>query len=105
MKDGGVFVNFRYFPKPFSGVEAIQALQPASALVNPAVVEIEQTLTKCITATGGLPSWLGLKHGNLWTVRGKPWREDMRRYASPILRVSFEGPDVSDEEIWKILRV
>ncbi|KAF8475410.1 RNA12 protein-domain-containing protein [Gautieria morchelliformis] len=104
MKDGGVFINFRYSPKPLSDSEASQASQSASAALNSAVTEIEQALTTSIAAKGGLPSWLGIKNGNLWTVCGKPWREDMRRYASAILRVSFEGPDVTDEQIWKTLR-
>lgn len=104
MKDGGVFVNFQYYPKEPSGIENIGAPRTASTTTT-ALAEIEQTLTEHIVAKGGLPSWLGVRHGNVWKVRGTPWREDMRRFASSILRVSFEGPDVCDELIWKTLRV
>ncbi|KAF8589948.1 exonuclease [Ramaria rubella] len=103
IKDGGVFVNFRYTPTSELGA-SYQISDSTSSLDNPALVEIEHTLTESINAYGGLPSWIGMRNGRLWRVRGKPWREDMRRYASPILRVSFEGPDVSDERIWETLR-
>src|SRR5882724_5152421 len=88
-----------------SGSESIGTTKSSTDAPNLALVEIEQMLLDNIAAKGGLPSWLGLNYGKLWRVRGKPWREDMRRYASPILRVAFEGPDVRDEHMWDILRV
>lgn len=103
IKDGGVFVNFQYTPMSVS--ESVGTPRSSLDTPDPALAEIEQTLLDNIAANGGLPSWLGLKHGKLWRVRGKPWKEDMRRYASPILRVAFEGPDVGDEHLWDILRV
>jgi hypothetical protein len=105
MKDGGVFINFRYCPKTISELETIPALRTASATTDSSLAEIKQALTKHIAAKGGIPSWLEAKHGNLWEVLGTPWREDMRRFASSIVRVSFEGPDVCDEQIWNTLRV
>ena len=32
-------------------------------------------------------------------------KQDMNRYASPILKVAFDGPDVKDEAIYDLLRV
>ena len=31
--------------------------------------------------------------------------QDLHRFASPMLKVEFEGPDVREEEIYKIFRV
>lgn len=105
MKDGGVFIRFRYIPKLAPGTESTQALRTTLAMADPALAEIERTLTDKIAVKGGLPLWFGISYGHLWKVYGTPWLEDMRRYASSILRVSFEGPDVRDEQLWKTLRV
>lgn len=33
------------------------------------------------------------------------YRKDMNHYASPIVKVSFEGPDIRDETLYDLLRV
>ncbi|OBZ75791.1 Mitochondrial escape protein 2 [Grifola frondosa] len=53
---------------------------------------------------GGVPSWYGLPRGNIWLVQGKPWREDLKRYASPTIKVAFDGPDVPEESLYALLR-
>ncbi|OCH95302.1 hypothetical protein OBBRIDRAFT_878653 [Obba rivulosa] len=87
-KDGGVFVKFQY-----------SAGEPQSALDT-----IIRDLRATATHHGGTPSWSGLLGGNIWLVKGRPWREDMSRYASPIIKVAFEGPDVKDEILYELLR-
>ncbi|CCM03851.1 uncharacterized protein FIBRA_06000 [Fibroporia radiculosa] len=87
-KDGGVFVHFRY-----RGGEQDSALQ--------AIIE---SLRGNVLKAGGVPSWAGISRGDVWLVKGRPWREDMNRYASPILKVAFDGPDVPEETLYNILR-
>ncbi|KAH9952207.1 RNA12 protein-domain-containing protein [Amylocystis lapponica] len=88
VKDGGVFVQFRY----------------SADDQTPALDAIMQDLKGKTAEQGGMPSWLGLSRGNVWLVKGKPWHEDMRRFASPILKVAFEGPDVHEESLYELLR-
>ena len=58
-KDGGVFVKFRY-----------NAQEKDSALQS-----ILHDLRESVHSHGGVPSWCGLSTGEVWLVKGKPWRE------------------------------
>lgn len=58
-KDGGVFVRFSY-----------SSSDPEGALNT-----IESKVREEATKHGGLPSWLGIGGGNVWLVKGTPWRE------------------------------
>ena len=59
IKDGGVFVKFRY-----------------SATDTDAAQEtIVDNLRKHVHSHGGVPSWFGLPQGEVWLVKGTPWRE------------------------------
>lgn len=58
-KDGGVFVRFSYSPPPDG--DNWSALQTA--------------LGEEIRKHGPLPTWLGVGSGELWVVRGSPWKE------------------------------
>ncbi|KAI1790774.1 exonuclease [Ganoderma leucocontextum] len=89
-KDGGVFVKFRY--------------NTAGQGTGTAQQSILENLRKYIHSHGGVPSWLGLPSGEVWLVKGTPWREDMNRLVSDIVKVSFEGPDLSDEALYRLLR-
>jgi hypothetical protein len=52
-----------------------------------------------------LPSWTGLgRGGKLWVVKGQPWFEDMDRYASNIMKISFDGPDIRERDLFQLLR-
>ncbi|KAF9452822.1 hypothetical protein P691DRAFT_771933 [Macrolepiota fuliginosa MF-IS2] len=86
-KDGGVFVKFSYIPAQDDTPESL-----------------EQALQDQINEDGSLPSWVGLYKSNVWLVKGTPWREDLSRFASPILKVTFEGPDIHEEKLYKLLR-
>lgn len=59
VKDGGVFVKFQY-----------SAGEPQSALET-----IASDLRDNVAHHGGIPSWSGLSSGNVWLVKGRPWRE------------------------------
>ncbi|KAH7889953.1 RNA12 protein-domain-containing protein [Phlebopus sp. FC_14] len=87
-KDGGVFVKFSY-----------SATDPHNALER-----IENDLKEEANKHGGMPSWAGPGVGSVWLVKGRPWREDMNRYPSGIIKVAFEGPDVQEESLYNLLR-
>ncbi|VDC07176.1 unnamed protein product [Peniophora sp. CBMAI 1063] len=87
-KDGGVFVRFKY------NASELEDVLPA----------IERTLKKHAQSHGGVPSTTFLNRGSIWLVRGKPWREDMNRFPTQILRVAFDGPDLSEESLYASFR-
>ncbi|KAI6043026.1 RNA12 protein-domain-containing protein [Pisolithus marmoratus] len=88
-KDGGVFVHFSYVSHE-SG--------------DNAMVTIESNLKDEIDKHGGMPSWLGLSRGSVWLVKGRPWREDMNRYPSTMVKVAFDGPDIREEALYHLYR-
>ncbi|KAJ4464625.1 exonuclease [Lentinula edodes] len=89
-KDGGVFVKFKY---------------KASGAEEPALNVIEESLRQEARMNGGIATWLGPRTPNVWLVKGSPWTEDIiGRSASGILKVSFEGPDVPEETLYRLFR-
>ncbi|KAI0256515.1 RNA12 protein-domain-containing protein [Lactifluus subvellereus] len=88
VKDGGIFVLFEYIPSQSEDV--LQAIQ--------------SDLRNHFRSKGGVPSSAGIRRGNIWVVRGQPWREDMNRFASPLLRVSFDGADPDEESLYHTFR-
>lgn len=64
-KDGGVFVKFGYNP---------------GATEDEALSKILEELRENVTKNGGMPSWIGVPQGNVWLVKGKPWREVSAQY-------------------------
>ena len=107
-KDGGVFVRFQY------------DLQDDS---NHALDDILTQTRHVISEYSGFPSWMGGRQGgNAWLVKGIPWKEvrrrlvgrlgqrsnvsqDMDRFASSMLKVTFEGPDVHEQSLFQTFRV
>ncbi|KAF8163083.1 RNA12 protein-domain-containing protein [Crassisporium funariophilum] len=92
-KDGGVFVRFSYNTDPELVGDPDKQLSA-----------IESALREENAKHGALPSWVGLGGGNIWLVKGSPWKEDMFRFASPILKVAFEGPDVQEQSLYELCR-
>ncbi|KAH9997539.1 exonuclease [Russula vinacea] len=88
VKDGGVFVHFEY-----------TLSQSQDVLSN-----IQSDLRSHVQSQGGVPSSTGLRRGNIWIVQGQPWREDMNRFASPIIRVAFDGVDPQEETLYHTFR-
>lgn len=92
-KDGGVFVRFSYTP-----LEDVD--EEKQDLV------LEKKLREEMNKHGALPTWTVVgSTGELWLVRGSPWKEDMNRYASPILRIAFDGPDIQEQSLYELCRV
>jgi hypothetical protein len=84
---------------------------------------IEKDIRDKVAEKGGIPSWIGLRNGNVWRVKGTPWREvrsfvleltptcnlclkqDMNRFASPLLNITFDSSDTpSEEALYAVLR-
>ena len=66
VKDGGVFVRFTY-------------REDGSPT---ALDDIIQDLRSQVSKRGGIPSWHGFPRGNVWLVKGRPWREVSIMYLS-----------------------
>ena len=67
---------------------------------------LEKKLREEMNKHGALPTWTVVgSTGELWLVRGSPWKEDMNRYASPILRIAFDGPDIQEQSLYELCRV
>ncbi|KAF8208542.1 exonuclease [Mycena galopus ATCC 62051] len=87
-KDGGVMCGFEFM-----------ANDEEAALKT-----IEAELKAETEKHGGLPSWVKGDGSRCWLVKGKPWIEDMRRYPTTFLRVTFDGPDILEDRLYEILR-
>ncbi|KAL0063290.1 mitochondrial escape protein 2 [Marasmius tenuissimus] len=87
-KDGGVFVKFRY----------------TSDDPENAVKDIEEEFRKRANEEGGILSWTGKHVGGVWLVRGRPWLEDLYRFPSNMVKVSFDGPDLHEETLYNLFR-
>ena len=59
VKDGGIFVRFEYIPSQSEDV----------------LQTIQSDLRNHFQSKGGVPSSAGIRRGNIWVVRGQPWRE------------------------------
>ncbi|KAG8833407.1 mitochondrial escape protein 2 [Serendipita sp. 399] len=94
IKDGGAFVKFKY-------MQVTKKNGDEQPLDTPS---LEDELKRQIHALGGIRTWIGNHAGDVWLVRGKPWKEDMRRYASNNMKVFFEGPDIYQETLYDIMR-
>ncbi|KAH7341824.1 RNA12 protein-domain-containing protein [Rhizoctonia solani] len=102
IKDGGVFVHFEYISPLGPGTSG----DPAVRLTElKAVADLQAAIQASAAKQGGIPSWLGFSAPRkFWLVRGRPWREDMDRFASAIVKTEFDGPDVHLESLYDVLR-
>ena len=41
----------------------------------PALKAIQKSAREAAAKNGGIPSWMELARGDIWLVRGTPWRE------------------------------
>ncbi|KAK7048069.1 mitochondrial escape protein 2 [Favolaschia claudopus] len=89
-KDGGILVGFEFTPPPAGEDAALRA--------------IDEELKLDAKEHGGLPSFLEETGCRFWFVKGKPWLEDLSRYPSPFLRVTFHGPDIGEERLYELFR-
>ncbi|KAI8909477.1 RNA12 protein-domain-containing protein [Powellomyces hirtus] len=83
-KEGGVFVHFKY--EGHSVDEAVETIRN----------HIEKR---------GIRSWMNLQLVRVFHVKGRPWVDDMiGRLPSEVLKVEFNGPDASVEDLYKEFR-
>lgn len=96
-------MHFEYISPLGSGASD----DPATRLTElKALAELQAAIQAAVAKRGGIPSWLGFRGPRrFWLVRGRPWREDMDRFASSILKTEFDGPDVHPESLYDVLRV
>ena len=73
VKDGGVFVKFTYNVADSEGT----------------LHEILVSLRENIHSQGGVPSWVGIPTGNVWLVKGTPWREVRPDIPNSLLDADF----------------
>jgi hypothetical protein len=85
-RDGGAFVTYQVNDNSTS-------LDDAEAIVE-----------KKLTDAKYRPWFSPLRPMRVFKVKGTPWIEDLRRYTTNNIRVSFDGPDVSQETLYSLLR-
>ncbi|CEP20458.1 unnamed protein product [Cyberlindnera jadinii] len=84
-RDGGAFIKFRV-PSHWVLAEFNQKIQKNI---------LEQT-------QHGIANWL--QQPIAFQVKGKPWVEDLRRYPNKTIKVKYEGPALSEEELYSLFR-
>ncbi|UZJ57462.1 hypothetical protein CBS101457_006782 [Exobasidium rhododendri] len=117
-KDGGAFVTFAYKPDASAIIqskamrrqiasntdltsEEASTLTLINAHIRPHLKPVHQSL---LSPTRLLPtSWLPPPRAHI--VLGTPWLEDLARYPSRTIKLSFlEGDSPSEQQLWEMLR-
>ncbi|KAK9474601.1 RNA12 protein-domain-containing protein [Dipodascopsis tothii] len=63
--------------------------------------EVHRKIQAYMDEQGGIRPWFNpFQSMRAFAVKGRPWIEDLRRFPSARLRVEFEGPDLSQEELF-----
>jgi hypothetical protein len=83
-KDGGAFLRFAYDKNEIS------------------LEEIQKQTQKYLKEHVERPWFNPIKRMDAWIVTGRPWVEDLHRFPSKRLRVEFEGPDLSQEQLYSV---
>ncbi|OUM51589.1 hypothetical protein BVG19_g697 [[Candida] boidinii] len=84
-RDGGAFVRFRV----------------------PEETDIAEFNSKIIARVNGKKKtgiFSLLFDPRCYVVKGTPWIEDLRRYPSPNIKILFEGPDLTQENLYTLFR-
>lgn len=87
-KDGGAFAKY-------------EISSSAPSLTHD---EVEAAIYSYLKTHDFRPIFNPFRRMRVFAVLGVPWIEDLKRSSSKQVRVVFEGPDLSQEEIYKILR-
>ncbi|CED82195.1 Mitochondrial escape protein 2 [Phaffia rhodozyma] len=101
-KAGGVFLTFSY-DRPISQGRSSGESEGFSDRAH-TLKEIQHAFQQAIDQFGGLRTWAWWGKGKIHPVLGHPWYEDLNRFPSSQLTVSFEGPDVNQERLYDLLR-
>lgn len=84
-RDGGAFVNF---------------LVPSDLTVQ----QFNQKIIDNVSQQKGKGLWNRLSHPQCYPVKGSPWIEDLYRFPSRKIKVSLEGPDLTQEQLYLLFR-
>ena len=52
-----------------------KALLPSDGELYKSVIELRNKANEEVKKAGGISTWLGFNHANIWMVQGKPWKE------------------------------
>ncbi|KAK6521173.1 mitochondrial escape protein 2 [Arthrobotrys conoides] len=85
VKEGGAFVKF---------------VKPANTTDR----EVEQRMRDSLEQKKIRPWYSPFGQVRCFLVEGRPWLEDLQRFPAARLKVEFEGPDVSPEELYTRFR-
>ncbi|CAN6675036.1 mitochondrial escape protein 2 [Trichomonascus vanleenenianus] len=88
-KDGGVFAKYSID-------------QPEEEPLD--VDKIEADIAEYFSNNYVKPWYMPLAKVRVYPVRGSPWIEDLRRAESNMIKVTFVGQDLSQEELYAVLR-
>ncbi|CAO1635155.1 unnamed protein product [Sympodiomycopsis kandeliae] len=102
LKDGGAFLSFTFSPlhRPAPAAPLYETRDEALQHIEQAV---KSGLKRTYTPTEALMLSWGTKP-SVHVVKGKPWLEDLNRYPALGLRVNLSGGDLSEEQLWALLR-
>ncbi|CDK25635.1 unnamed protein product [Kuraishia capsulata CBS 1993] len=84
-RDGGAFVKFRV-PEQYT------------------LAEFNKKITSNVASLSGNGLLHMLTHNRCFPVKGIPWIEDLRRFATSKIKVSFNGPQLTQENMYLLFR-
>ncbi|ODQ65664.1 hypothetical protein NADFUDRAFT_46324 [Nadsonia fulvescens var. elongata DSM 6958] len=127
-RDGGAFVEYTLKPSyiqslvlaeaaKVSGVDkntlsqenaedntSISSINMAEDITAREIKKSTSAINRHLSETK-LKAWFNpLGHVRCFVVHGVPWIEDLRRFPSRIINVAFEGPDLSQEDLYTLFR-
>ncbi|CAI5755586.1 unnamed protein product [Candida verbasci] len=94
-RDCGAFVKFQY-PKEYTAREFIEQIRK-NVIANEEQKMDKNPLLK-------LTNYVFDVDPKVFSVKGVPWIEDLRRFPSPKISVKFEGSALTEEELYVLFR-
>ncbi|ONH70023.1 Mitochondrial escape protein 2 [Cyberlindnera fabianii] len=86
-RDGGAFIKFRV---------------PQNWTIADLNKQIQLNTLKESSKRLSILNWIS--QASAFSVKGQPWIEDLRRYPSRTIKVKFEGPALTEEELYSLFR-
>lgn len=102
LKDGGAFLSFTFSPL-HQPAPAAPVYEPRDQALQHIEEAVKKGLKRTYTPTEALMLSWGTKP-SVHVVRGRPWLEDLNRFPALGLRISLSGGDLSEEQLWSLLR-
>ncbi|KAK6534322.1 mitochondrial escape protein 2 [Arthrobotrys megalospora] len=98
-KDFPVKIN-QVIPRVKEGGAFIKFVKPAGTTDR----EVEQKMRELLKRKRARPWYSPFGEVRCFLVEGQPWLEDLQRFPATRLKVEFEGPDVSSEQLYTTFR-